>query len=485
MNHIKNNIYYKTIRRWFKSRRKKQEVNRVVYFRRSLFYLRPIRLWLSKITVRYSDSPRGSSLRCRQSTGQRYHQTIKKNQQGLLCSQNPKGDTQWNQPVEGVLYSRCYQYNRKTVFPNKNQPQGISWPLKQQCPYGRELTRLLFYVFKNTLLTGQLPFRGVLASVVLEKNLSNIAISLTVKMNFTDLLALVVREPNPLNRLSSMSSSQQKITVNYPLWFVRNERVEILQNIQMKENKLNRPSGQENKSKKAWWPGFNWNDAWDSDWDPNEGGMHGRFSSVMAWDSSHWGDSENNNGEPKNKEKEICTIRNHWELSSELEKFLKVNIEQIPEKDSTEYSQRIFKIYQYLHTGSNNPPKILEGLAEKNILDWPWSIEALGNLVNYLSNLQTQSLHVDSHKPLARKKCRKFTRFSPYKRNSRDLGTGRGDRQLQLNQLLQSSSLLATDDRDLSGVGRINSEIDYGSRNVSKSNLTLDSRNKRNTASSI
>lgn len=444
MNRMKDNIYYKKIRRWFKSRRKKQDASSVIYFRRSLLYLRPMRLWLSKIAVRYSDLPRRGLWHRTQSMRQSSHRAIKKNRHGLLRSQIAKGDPQWSQFVEEPPHLNTYQYHRRIVV-----------PMKQQCPYGRELTRLLSYVFKNTLLTGQLPFRGLLASVVRERNLSNIIISLTVKMNFTDLLVLVVRERNLLNRISSMRSSQQKITVNYPICFVSNKKVEILQNIQMKENKLNNPSGQdnnemvqENKSKKPWWPGFNWDDTWDPDWDHNEGGMHGRFSPVMTWDSSHWGDSENNNGEHKHKEKEIYTIRNHWNLSITVYEILNFNIEQIPDNDSIKYLKYFFEIYQYLHRDSKNPPKTLEDLAGKNMLDWPWSIEALGNLLEYSSLLKTQNLHVDSRKLLG------------------------SDRQLELNQFLHLLSLFPTDNRDFIGVGRINSEIDYGSQKVSESSLS-------------
>lgn len=458
MKRIKDNIYYKKLYRWFKIRKKKRDFNRGAYFRRSLFCLPPIRYWLSKITIRCSDSPRSSPRRCTRSMGQRYHQAIKKHRQRLLRSQSFKGETQWDHSVERSPHSSYYKDSRKTVLPNKNQLQWVSWPLQPRCPQ----SKTLFYVFKKKALTGNLPFIGM----TLMSALSDTKLSIIVNLIISNTSFPTI----------SMRSSKQRVTVDYPIRFIKNESIQIFHKFQLEDNKLNRSNDQENnnidqkkKSKNPWWPGFNWDDEWDPDWDPNEGGMHGRFSSSMAWDISHWGDSWNNNGEHKNVE-EIYTISNHWKLSSELENFLKFNIEQIPYDDSKKYLKIVFKIYQDLHVGSNNPPKTLEDLAEKNMLDWPWSSEALGNLGNYLSNLQTQNSHVDSHNPLAGRNWRQSTRFSPYKRNPRDLRRVRSDGPPQLNQLLQTVNLFASDNRNLRGFGRINSDIGYGSRNVSDIN---------------
>lgn len=312
---MKDNIYYKTIRRWFKNRRKKQNANRVIYFRRSLFYLRPIRYWLSKITVRYSDSPRGSLRRHRRSTAQRYHQTIEKNQQGLLRSQNRKGETQWNQSVGGAPYARYFQYNRKKIFPNKNQLQWVSGSLKQQYPYSKGLS----YIFKNVKLIGDPPFIDKIPVLsLIDIKLSDIVIFSTLNIQLVGPLVAVVGENN-LSNITSMRSSNQKAAVDCPICFVTDEmlgRLQTAQNdnerTQVIESKEDQKEDQK-KDQEDWLSHFNWNDKWDPELERSEGGMIGRFGSDMAWDTTHWYKSLSDNSfEDRNEEKEPDKPDNEW-----------------------------------------------------------------------------------------------------------------------------------------------------------------------------
>lgn len=206
MGSLKDNVYYKKLRRWFKNRQK-NDATRALPPRRSLFYLRPIRLWLGKITVRHSASPRHRT----RLTGQRYQHAIKKSRRRSLHAQTPDLGPKSNDSVGRAAHAIAYQDNQKIIVLTKNR---LPWTRlsQQQSPCGREFTRLYAYVFKNTPLTGKLPFLGMLEPAVRKGGLSNLIIPLSV--------------------------SNQTVGAYYPVWLVQDRIYELFQEPQLEGKPL-------------------------------------------------------------------------------------------------------------------------------------------------------------------------------------------------------------------------------------------------------
>lgn len=424
---LKDNIYYKKLRRWFKNR-KKSKASRVIWLRRAPFYLRPIRYWLGKITVRNRDSLRSSLPHRTRVAGQHYHHTIKRNRRRSRQAQIPESGTQPKHSVGGSPHSSSYQDSRKTILPAKNRLQGISWSSQQHSPYEREFTRLFYYVFKNTLIP---------VSAVQESGLSNLIISLTKKLPFIGLLALVTREINWTNLMIFISSSKQ-IIVDHSIWFIKNKMLKILQSSQFKNNKLNRPSGQDSnkipeeiKNEKIDLINCNndvWQNAWVDTWEPDsnnwllnfnwndkkkwpsrdQGYGKRRLNYFGNWDNYDEGDFADylNNSKDKNKKEKTYTLRRDEKLRIKCLEICQA-LESYFVNSSREIS--FLKIEGIIQKFSDNrPTKSFNILEIKDVLtcesyypdpdyiwDHQWSEKDYEILCNLLSFIIREKLHED------------------------------------------------------------------------------------------